>query len=78
MNDLARMVFPGSNVYYAGPHQTLTTAGTELGDLDHDLYERSNVEKQHTIYADSASEATAAPQGKSLCTIFSTHAVCTR
>ena len=30
-------MYPGLDLYHAGPAQTLTTAGEELDDLDHDL-----------------------------------------
>ena len=30
-------MFPGLDLYYAGPAQPLTTASEELDDLDHDL-----------------------------------------
>ena len=40
-------MFPGLDLYYADPAQTLTTAGEELDylddDLDHDLSEVWNV-----------------------------------
>ena len=36
-------MFPGLDMYYADPAQHLTTAGEELGDLDHDLSEVCDV-----------------------------------
>ena len=36
-------MFPWSGLYYADPAQSLNTAGEELDDLDHDLYEVCNV-----------------------------------
>ena len=42
---MIRHIFPGFDMYYAGPAQPLTTVSEKRGDLhvDHDLYEVRNI-----------------------------------
>ena len=36
-------MFPGLDLHYADPAQSLTTAGEELDDLDHDISDLSDL-----------------------------------
>ena len=48
-------MLPGLDLYHADPAQPLTTAGEEVGELDHDLFDLSDSKHERSGSSGSSS-----------------------